>query len=121
VVYIGDESAVDRAIHIAPYVDALHLDSLHPHPTHPQLGGTGVTHDWQLSRRIVESVSKPVILAGGLHSGNVQEAIEAVRPYAVDVCTGVRDEDYHLIEERLAEFVSIATKTPTELPRNLVF
>ena len=47
-------------------------------------------HDWKLSRRIRESVACPVFLAGGLNPDNVSEAIEAVRPFAVDVCSGVR-------------------------------
>lgn len=52
-------------------------------------GGTGLIHDWTLSRRIVEETSLPVILAGGLKPENVQEAIEAVSPYAVDTASGV--------------------------------
>ena len=54
------------------------------------LGGTGMTHDWAISRRIVEAVECPVFLAGGLNSANVGEAIRRVRPFGVDLCTGVR-------------------------------
>lgn len=52
-------------------------------------GGTGVVHDWSVSRRIVERMEGPVILAGGLNSENVRRAVEEVRPYAVDVASGV--------------------------------
>jgi phosphoribosylanthranilate isomerase len=55
-----------------------------------ELGGTGRTHNWDVSRRIVEAVEVPVILAGGLNPGNVVEAVRHVKPYAVDVCSGVR-------------------------------
>jgi len=52
-------------------------------------GGTGKTHDWTISKKIVESTLFPVILAGGLNRDNVADAIKAVRPYAVDVNSGV--------------------------------
>lgn len=52
-------------------------------------GGTGCVHDWALSRKIAEETSLPVILAGGLRPENVQEAIRAVSPYAVDTASGV--------------------------------
>lgn len=49
-----------------------------------QVGATGATHDWALSRRIVEAVRTPVVLAGGLGPDNVAAAIRAVRPWGVD-------------------------------------
>jgi len=52
-------------------------------------GGTGCVHDWTLSRRISEQTRLPLILAGGLKPENVQEAIRAVSPYAVDTASGV--------------------------------
>ena len=55
-----------------------------------ELGGTGRVHDWRLSRRIVTEVPRPVFLAGGLNAGNVADAIRRVRPWGVDLCTGVR-------------------------------
>jgi len=64
--------------------DAILLDSM----VDGMLGGTGKVHDWELSREIAASSSVPVILAGGLHPGNVAEAIEKVMPYAVDVSSG---------------------------------
>ena len=58
------------------------------------MGGTGRTHDWQLSRRIRDSVCIPIFLAGGLHAGNVAKAIGGVQPFGIDVCSGVRTNDY---------------------------
>jgi phosphoribosylanthranilate isomerase len=66
------------------------LDSGNPSLTIKQLGGTGRVHDWRLSRRIVEQSPAPVFLAGGLHAGNVRAAIDAVQPFGVDLCSGVR-------------------------------
>ena len=57
-----------------------------------ELGGTGRRHDWALSARIVARVSRPVFLAGGLTPENAEEAIRTVRPWALDVCSGVRTD-----------------------------
>ncbi len=70
--------------------DALLLDSGRPAGDPPRLGGTGLTHDWRVARRIRERVALPLFLAGGLGAQNVAAAIAAVRPFAVDVCTGLR-------------------------------
>ena len=67
------------------------------------LGGTGKTHDWTISARIRESVQTPV--AGGLTPENVQNAVREVRPFAVDVCSGVRSEG-SLDETKLSRFVN---------------
>src|SRR5690606_22501260 len=80
----------DFAIRAAQYSDALLLDSGNPGATIKTLGGTGNVHNWKYSARIVQSVSIPVFLAGGLHGANVGEAIETVQPFGVDVCSGLR-------------------------------
>ena len=77
-------------LHPAPLVDAILLDSDNPALPVKELGGTGRTHDWTVSRRIRQRVPVPVILAGGLRADNVAEAIAAVRPAGVDLCSGVR-------------------------------
>jgi len=81
-----DMSAVQTAQEAAAYADAVILDTRTP----DRLGGTGLTHDWNISARIVESSEIPVILAGGLTPENVATAIDRVHPYAVDVHTGVK-------------------------------
>lgn len=86
---VGEE-AVMRAIEVASSVDALVLDSAHRAAPVRWEQQHGLTHDWQLSRRITEEVGIPVILSGGLTHRNVGDAIRAVRPYGVEVCTGVR-------------------------------
>lgn len=90
VIHVIGEESLDEAQRIAPEVDAILLDSGNPNLAVKELGGTGRIHNWAISRRIVESVSVPVFLAGGLRSDNVQAAIEAVQPFGLDLCSGVR-------------------------------
>jgi phosphoribosylanthranilate isomerase len=103
VIHVRDEQSIVEAVTVAAYVDALLLDSGNPTLEVKELGGTGRVHDWNISRRIRETVNIPIFLAGGLRAENVREAIQNVRPYAVDVCSGVRT-DGKLDEEKLAEF-----------------
>lgn len=88
---VGEE-AIERAMHVASRVDALLLDSAHRSAPIRWEQQHGRTHDWRISRRIVEAVSIPVILSGGLTHRNVADAIRAVHPYGVEVCTGVRTD-----------------------------
>ncbi len=90
VVHVGGADSVAEALAVAGLVDALLLDSGNQALPVKQLGGTGRTHDWSISRRIRESVQVPVFLAGGLHDANVGAAIAAVQPFGVDLCSGVR-------------------------------
>lgn len=92
VVHVEDEESVDYALRAAPTVDALLLDSGRLKAPIRELGGTGRTHDWALSRRIRDESGRPVFLAGGLHAGNVRDAIDAVHPFGLDLCTGVRTD-----------------------------
>lgn len=88
-VHVGmlpDDISPDPAPY-ALFTDAFLLDSYDP--ASGKVGGTGKTHNWQTSARIVSSVSRPVILAGGLNPDNVVEAVRAVRPFAVDVNSAV--------------------------------
>ena len=93
VVHVTDASSVDYAIKAAAHVDALLLDSGNLALAIKQLGGTGRTHDWTLSRRIRDAIGVPVFLAGGLSPANVAEAIAAVQPFGLDLCSGVRTND----------------------------
>jgi phosphoribosylanthranilate isomerase len=105
VVHVTGAAAVADALAAAGEVDAILLDSGNPALAVKELGGTGRTHDWQLSRRIREGVRVPLWLAGGLTPANVAAAIDAVRPYGVDVCTGVRTGG-RLDEEKLDAFIA---------------
>jgi phosphoribosylanthranilate isomerase len=69
-------------------------------------GATGKTHDWSVSRQLVEASPKPVILAGGLNPNNVREAIRTVRPTGVDVHTGIEGPDGRKNRDLAARFVS---------------
>lgn len=90
VVHVSGEGALGEAVAVAPYVNGILLDSGNQKLPVKQLGGTGRVHDWSLSRRIREKVEVPVFLAGGLTPENVGEALKQVKPFAVDVCNGVR-------------------------------
>jgi len=90
VVHVAGHDALDEARAAAEHADALLLDSGNHGATTKELGGTGRVHDWGVSRRIVEHARVPVWLAGGLRPDNVADAVARVRPYGVDLCTGVR-------------------------------
>ena len=111
VVHVSGPVSVDEAAAAAEHSDAILLDSGRPNQTVRELGGTGRAHDWEISRRIVQVVDVPVYLAGGLNSANVAEAIETVRPFGVDVCSGVRT-DGRLDAMKLEKFVTAVVGTP---------
>ena len=105
VIHVAGRESIDEAVAAAPYIDAILLDSGNPSLPVKVLGGTGRTHDWNLSKEIRERAGVPVFLAGGLKAENVREAVEFVQPYAVDVCSGVRTNGL-LDETKLAAFVN---------------
>lgn len=90
VVHVQDDASLAQAARVSGSVDAVLLDSGRPAADVPELGGTGRTHDWALSKRIVRDLPVPVFLAGGLRPSNVRRAIAEVAPYGVDLCSGVR-------------------------------
>ena len=103
VIHVNGAESVAEAISVAPFVNAVLLDSGNQSLPVKELGGTGRTHDWNLSVRIREAINVPVFLAGGLRAENVAEAINQVRPFGVDVCSGVRT-DGKLDERKLKDF-----------------
>jgi len=90
VVHVTGPEAVEEAATVAPHVDAVLLDSGNQSLAVKELGGTGRTHDWNLSRRIREAIDVPLFLAGGLNPSNVAAAIREVQPFGIDVCSGLR-------------------------------
>ena len=90
---------------VAPYQSAsgFLLDSYRPGVP----GGTGEAFDWEL---IPENLEKPVILAGGLHAGNVAQAIAQVNPYAVDVSSGVEIRPGIKDHDKINAFVKTARR-----------
>lgn len=104
VIHVRDVGAVDEAQRVAARVDAILLDSGNPSLATKELGGTGRAHDWAVSRKIRDAVPVPVYLAGGLNPENVGKAIAQVRPFGVDVCSGLRT-DGHLDPTKLERFM----------------
>ena len=92
VIHVTGPESVDEAIMIAPEVDAILLDSGNQSLPIKELGGTGRTHDWRLSRTIREAIDVPLFLAGGLKPENVAGAIREVEPFGIDACSGLRTE-----------------------------
>lgn len=88
-IHVTGKESIGIAKQYEEVADMLLLDSR----TDDRIGGTGLTHDWSISREIVKSVSVPVFLAGGLTPENVRQAIEVVQPYGVDVNTGTKGQD----------------------------
>ena len=104
VIHVRGKKSIEQALQVQGHVDALLLDSGNPKLAIKTLGGTGNTHDWEISSQLVRSVTVPVFLAGGLNPGNVAEAITKVKPFAVDVCSGVRTNG-KLDRQKLEAFI----------------
>jgi phosphoribosylanthranilate isomerase len=115
---VVDETSLDLAIKFAPFCDYLLLDT--KVGGMPGVGATGRIHDWRISRKIVESVSIPVILAGGLTPENVPQAIQAVCPAGVDsnTSTNIPGDPVEKDMVRIRSFVKAvhSMETSTEIP-----
>lgn len=106
VIHVRGPDAIAQAQSLAPLADALLLDSGNPGGVVRELGGTGRTHDWDVSAALVRAVAPcPVFLAGGLRADNVAEAVRTVGPAGVDLCSGVRTGG-RLDAAKLAAFVT---------------
>ena len=92
VIHVTGPESVDEAQMIARHANAILLDSGNQSLRIKELGGTGRVHDWNLSRKIRETIDVPLFLAGGLTPENVAEAVRTVEPFGVDVCSGLRTE-----------------------------
>ncbi|MBP0491864.1 phosphoribosylanthranilate isomerase [Pararoseomonas indoligenes] len=90
VIHVEGNEAVDLIPAYAPHVHAFLLDSGRPNATIRELGGTGRVHDWAVSAAFVRASPLPVFLAGGLTPDNAADAIRRVRPYGLDLCSGIR-------------------------------
>lgn len=107
---VEDEASVALAQSFAQVSDILLLDT--KREDFPGVGATGFTHDWSVSRRIVETVGIPVIMAGGLTPENVGAAIEQIQPWGVDsnTSTNVPGSNVDKDLERIAAFVQAIKK-----------
>jgi phosphoribosylanthranilate isomerase len=106
-VSVEGEAAVERAKEIERYVDAIVLDTRDR--ATDRVGGTGMVHDWSISARIAATSKVPIILAGGLTPENVAQAIKAVKPWGVDVNSGVETSDGRKDEGRIRRFIAAAS------------
>lgn len=112
VIHVTGEDSIDEGVEMTPFVDAILLDTGSRTGPVRELGGTGRTHDWSISRRIVPTTDRPVFLSGGLNSVNVAEAIATVTPYGVDICNGVRS-DGRLDPVKLGAFMQAVASVGT--------
>ncbi|MBT8380949.1 MAG: phosphoribosylanthranilate isomerase [Ignavibacteria bacterium] len=103
VIHIAGKESINNARKVEKYVDAILLDSGNQNKKIKELGGTGRTHNWEISRQIVDQLKIPVYLAGGLNAENIKEAVQFVHPYGVDLCSGVRTNN-KLDEDKLKRF-----------------
>lgn len=111
----GDNRGVlrEQMNRFAPHVDAFITDTYDPQTG--ACGATGRTHDWNISREIVENAGRPVMLAGGLHPANVRDAILRVGPAGVDVHTGVEGPDGRKERGLVQQFVAEAREAFSRL------
>ena len=116
VIHVVDRDALDEAVEAARDADAILLDAGRPGAAIKELGGTGRVHDWAVSAEIRDAVAPvPLYLAGGLRPSNVGKAIRTVRPFGIDVCSGVRREG-RLHRDTLRAFVQAIAEADASLP-----
>jgi phosphoribosylanthranilate isomerase len=109
VIGMRDDRALEAMLReLTPFVDAFITDTFDPNTG--ASGATGKTHDWRVSRRLVELADRPVIVAGGLTPENVKRAILEVRPAGVDSHTGVEDTSGRKSREQVEKFLSEANE-----------
>lgn len=114
VIHVEGPEAIDLIPAYAPHIHAFLLDSGRPKAAIAELGGTGRAHDWAISAAFVQASERPVFLAGGLSVANVADAIRKVRPYGLDLCSGVRTNG-RLDPEKLSAFVLAVEQADAEL------
>jgi phosphoribosylanthranilate isomerase len=115
VIHVENAGALDLIPIYAPHAHAFLLDSGRPSASTPVLGGTGRAHDWAVSAEFIRASPLPVFLAGGLSAANAARAITQVRPFGLDVCTGVRT-DGRLDPVKLADFMRTVREADQDQP-----
>jgi len=93
VIHVTGRESIAKALAIQNDVDAILLDSGDQSKQIKELGGTGRTHNWEISCEIREKLDIPIFLAGGIKPDNITLAIEQVDPFGIDLCSGVRTDD----------------------------
>jgi phosphoribosylanthranilate isomerase len=102
-IHVQDHTSLERAVEYSEYSDYLLLD------TPSKIGGgSGKTHDWKISRRIVELVDVPVIMSGGLNPSNVVDAVSSIRPSYVDSSSGIEAQPGKKDLGKVKKFIEMA-------------
>lgn len=107
-VHISSNGEITTDIDSIKYVDAYFLDSFNPITN--QVGGTGLTHNWDIDKKLCKELNKPVIIAGGLTPENVYSAIKYSCPFGVDVNSGTKAQNGYRDMEKVKSFTLNAKK-----------
>ena len=99
-IHVTDGSAVEQAKVYEPFSDMILLDT----KSGRRIGGTGKTHDWNISKKIVEQTDVPVVLAGGLNPENIEKAVKKVMPFGIDANSGLEHKDGSKDLEKVRKF-----------------
>lgn len=105
-IHVSEKGEICTDISNIKYADYYLLDSFNLKTN--QVGGTGITHDWKESNKIIKKLNKPTFLAGGLSPTNVTDAILTAKPYGVDVNSGCKNENGIKDRNKVIEFVKRA-------------
>jgi len=105
----------EQARACAAHADAFITDTFDPRSG--ASGATGLTHDWEVSRRLARLSARPLILAGGLDAQNVADGIHAVRPSGVDAHSGLEGPEGRKDPRLLRDFVMAAREAFAKLDR----
>ncbi len=109
---VSEEASPDDYIRAG--IDALLIDSVDTSEGFARLGGTGKLADWKAAAKIVKTSSVPVFLAGGINPENVQRAITEVKPFGIDLCSGVESSRGKKDPEKIRRLVAnIKSLEPT--------
>ncbi|MBO5344578.1 MAG: phosphoribosylanthranilate isomerase [Clostridia bacterium] len=87
-IHIAEDGTILNDLSKIKYVDFYFTDSINLKTN--QVGGTGLLHSWETDKKLVETLDKPVFVAGGLTPENVGEIVNFCKPYGVDVNSGCR-------------------------------
>ena len=118
VIHVTGPESVEEAVAVAPHVDAILLDSGNQKLAVKELGGTGRTHDWTLSRKIRERIGdSPCSWREDSLPENVAQAIQEVGPFGLDVCSGVRTNGKLDAEKLKRFFQRSAQRGPSKITR----
>ncbi|MBQ7308104.1 MAG: phosphoribosylanthranilate isomerase [Clostridia bacterium] len=107
-IHISSTGEITTDINSMKYVDAYFLDSFNPVTN--QVGGTGLTHNWDIDKKLCSTLNKPVIIAGGLNPDNVAQAIKHSQPFGVDVNSGTKAENGFRDMKKVIEFTKNSKK-----------